>query len=211
MADRGVECLSNPTTRRGAKHLNSGIMLRANFAWLIQPDARRKATMKIPIKKKLIIASLIILILSGFLFLMCMFHSLSCSIAPRAHSICEIIYAYSKLNSGSFPKSEYDLEQANLITRTRTPDGIKYQYRFNVDQPWSTTDLRITRFNIAYGTDIESLKLSDGRLYNTETGQEVLLIDGPYKRALDNTYRTFSVGLYNRIVEERQKAKDALK
>ncbi|MHC4259908.1 MAG: hypothetical protein ACYSTF_05805 [Planctomycetota bacterium] len=120
--------------------------------------------------------------------------------APSALRISVMIGNYIRVH-GHFPESEADLQDKGYIKITETPDGRKYfvpigqkktyWFQFNFDS-----------FEILYGASPENYRVIAGILYDKRTGQQVLLIDGPYKKDLHRYYESISLRWYELMLGE---------
>ncbi|MHC4619075.1 MAG: hypothetical protein ACYTEQ_15125 [Planctomycetota bacterium] len=131
------------------------------------------------------------------------------SMDVKARKIAGWIHYYI-LQYHRFPPSEEDLEQKGLLKKTQTSDGVEYSYRYpsNVQiRRWKPA-YGFKLFKISYGLTAENLQLIDGKVYDKTTQKEVLLIEGPYKQKLKETYELISRNWYQ-VMLEKSRAREA--
>ncbi|GEM_PF-2360169 len=132
-----------------------------------------------------------------------------------AVSIGKVIGRYTEENDGAFPKSEQDLIDKNFLKKAITDGNLIYYLKHG------SSDLGEKAYNecfhfgemkISYGISIEQIELRKGMLYNKESGELFLLIDGPYtKDLMSQFYMRASVNLYESMLTGKTKILQAEK
>jgi hypothetical protein len=107
--------------------------------------------------------------------------------------VTQCLEVYIEGHSGQFPSSEDDLVQAGIILRKKMPPFSKLVYKIpkyefeeqSLGDPnnenWKISNY-FEDFKIAYGAQISNLEAKNHKLHNKETGNQVLLINGPILR-----------------------------
>ena len=110
------------------------------------------------------------------------------------------IARYIEQNGGTFPKSERDLVDNGLLKKVETDGNLTYYLKLGPPDLGEKAYYERSFFEqlrIAYGTSPERIELRKGKLYDRETGQPTLIVDGPYKDDLmSQFYLPISVDLY---------------
>ena len=148
------------------------------------------------------ISLVLLLLIIGFSVFMFYGHSVS-SIGAHAFRVKTLLKTYI-IETGDFPEDQSDLEASNVL-RIKINDGKPVYYirssKFdpsNPDEPsgWKEGGFKFDLFSIAYGTNLDNLEMKDYTLQDKMTGQETLLINGPYgtkfPRHLKKTYQDIS-------------------
>ena len=125
--------------------------------------------------------------------------------SPSVLSIGNLLSAYVE-EYGCFPANEDDLVKAGYLRKRDTPDGVEYDEGF-AGENWNASPFW-GRFTIRYGASIDDISQVDGKLYDKDTGEQVFLLDGPYKKELESEYEYWSFCWYEQMV---QAAKDVTK
>ena len=120
--------------------------------------------------------------------------------SPSTVKITSLLSLYI-MEYGCFPPSEDDLVKEGCLRRRETPDGVEYDAGF--DGHWNAAPFW-GRFTIRYGASIDGISQVDGKLYDKDTGEQILLIDGPYKKELEPTYESYSFELYKEMVKAEE-------
>lgn len=135
------------------------------------------------------------------------------SAARIAGQIHRVITSYIQENHGDFPANEVDLEQQLFIRKIKTDEGDEYFIRSASFDPQYPEDKKgwikiwdFDLFKIFYGVNVEDIEMIDDKLYDKATKEQILLIDGSYKKNLQrNHYEPISVKWYNQMLQEKQK------
>ena len=96
--------------------------------------------------------------------------------------ICgKVLTAYIRENNGKFPASERELFDSRFVRDKVSHFGKTYEVRTDPNSS-AWVSCFFGRLKIKYGADINNIKMVNDRLYDTNTGQQILLIDGKYGR-----------------------------
>ena len=117
-------------------------------------------------------------------------------------------------NWTEFPQSEQELIDRNYLRKQQTPDGIEYYRRgryFDANAPdnpegWVLFSDIYGMFKISYGAKLDDITATDYKLYDKATGEQILLIRGPYPKQMEDDYVRVSYGWYSLLVEQAQSA-----
>lgn len=146
----------------------------------------------------------LILLFSIIGFSIFMTHAHSVASMKAYAQIAEDLVLVHIRERGEFPKKQVDLEASNVLRKTVTDGKPAYYIRsvaFNPLKPedpsgWQKIPSELDLFRIAYNIKLENLTLIDNELQDKNTGQQYLLIDGPYgskfPKYLKNTYEKIS-------------------
>jgi len=109
---------------------------------------------------------------------------------------------YVQRNKGEFPESEDDLIDKHYPRKTETSEGKKYflptEYNQGPNDRWQDAGEYFSRIKILYGAKLQNIKMTDGRLFDKGTDEQVLLIDGPHGGPL--YYEEYSLELYEAML-----------
>ena len=137
------------------------------------------------------------------------------SLARTAEDTYHIIASYTQKNSGKFPMSEDDLIRQGLLKKIKADDNYEYYLKLGSDDRPDKGYYKCPNFKllkISYGVKLEDIDRVGLKLYDKSTGEQILLIDGPYRRNLKTTqYEPISLRWYELMVKEQQKLKDQSK
>lgn len=112
------------------------------------------------------------------------------------------------LTEGVFPVSQQELEDKKYLRKhssdkefyevfiipiNEDEKNIHLEHKYQRWQPVWMFD----RFQLAYGIQLDDLKVENGIVKNIKTGEQILLIKGPYMFPLRGHYERLSLGLYN--------------
>ena len=136
-------------------------------------------------------------------------------LAATAGLVDQAICFYIRENNGQFPANEADLQQQYLFRKTKSGENYDYFIRLapfghedpEVEKGWIKLGL-FSLLKISYGVKIENVKMIDGKLYDKFTNEQILLLDGDYRKNLKELYyEPISVKWYELMLEEKQRAK----
>ena len=131
------------------------------------------------------------------------------SLARTAENIHHVIALYIQKNNGNFPSSEDDLIQKKFIKKVKGDDEYEYFLKLGSDDRQDKGYYKhhnFKLFEISYGVNVEDINRVGPKLYVKSTGEQMLLIDGPYRRHLKKTqYEPISLKWYELMLEEKQK------
>ena len=130
-------------------------------------------------------------------------------VAATVEDIYQVIASYIRENHGNFPKNEDDLIHQNFLSKIKMKNGYEYFIRTaSLDPNFNEKHLsRLYRFGsltLRYGTQVKDIEMIDGKLYDRSAKEQILLIDGPYKKFLKRTYESISDHLYELMLQEKQ-------
>ena len=154
------------------------------------------------IKLRKYISITLLVFIIGFFALLYFGHNVT-TIQAHAAKVQNLLKIYIN-ETGAFPESIEDLEKEKVLKVTSQDDKSLYLVRsskFNPENPdepsgWKKGRFKLDLFNISYGTKLENLEIDNDKLQDITSGQEILLINGPYgtkfPRHLKNTYQAIS-------------------
>jgi hypothetical protein len=132
------------------------------------------------------------------------------SLARTAEDTHHIIASYIQKNSGKFPLSEDDLIQQGFLKKIKVDDNYEYYLKLGSDDRPDKGYYKCPNFKlleILYRVKVEDIDRVGHKLYDKSTGEQILLIDGPYRRNLKTTqYEPISVKWYKLMLQEEQQA-----
>ena len=154
-------------------------------------------------KFRKVIGICLLSIIAAFIILMVYAHSIS-SYEAHAYAVQYLIKSYID-EIGKFPGSRFDLEKdkfLKIITQEGKPCYFVRSAKFDPTNPeepsgWKKANFKLDPFSISYGANLDNLRMKDNVLQDKMTGQETLLINGPYgtkfPRHLKKTYQAISM------------------
>ena len=123
----------------------------------------------------------------------------------------EVVNEYIKQNNGKFPSGEEDLLNQEFLKKEKTPSGFRYSVNLDSEYPeleanWSIIpDGYFESLEINYGLNINQIKVVDSSLYNEDTKEQLLLINGP--KQYRGYYKAASITWYNSMLHYQQNKK----
>lgn len=151
--------------------------------------------------------SVVTFIVSAVLYFLAKYAYDTCVVAvPSLVNINVAVSNFIQESGGRFPESFSDWEQSGLLRKNVSENGsVVYSYKSSfgdeeVPDSWSDIPY-FSSFEFAYGQDISNLKISNNKLYNLTTNEEVLLINGPVNRIHKSTYEKYSCKWFNLMKE----------
>ena len=165
--------------------------------------------MRSPRKRIFLLIALVLLILSllgGFyLYILGAFIQPAGGLSAVLEDVQAMVSAFIISNNGRFPDSEDSLIHQDLLKKSESAEGCKYFTRpataggrLIADAGWLQLH-RFELFRLKYGMRADDIQQRNGKLYDKATGNEVLLIEGPYKKTMKfvpTNYQTVSSHWY---------------
>lgn len=160
-------------------------------------------------KRTLLLIALVLLILSSlggfYLYMLGAFIQPAGGLSAVLEDVQTMVSAFIINNNERFPDSEDSLIHQDLLKKSESPQGWKYfmqpvraDGRIITDAGWLQLH-RFELFRLKYAVRAHDIEQRNGKLYNKATGNEVLLIEGPYKKTmkfLPTNYQTVSSHWY---------------
>jgi len=162
----------------------------------------------------IIIAGVFLFIICSFLYKYVPLYSETCHYAGLLTCLTEPIAGYIRQNQGQFPASEDDLVNQYFMKKEKVTEGFNYSFTSNPNKPGPNTNWNLVEsdyfetLTISYGAKLDNIEVVDGRLFDKETGSQVLLIDGPEIWGLKSYYENPTLYWYEEMLRY-QKDKSA--
>jgi len=150
-------------------------------------------------------------------------HKLSYWKEQELYTVASCLRLYLERTNGVFPGSEQDLLGSGLLTVEPADGGddkycVAYEmadtvFRYEASKPSAEAGgMRcidgFNEYKIRYGTKAEQIQAVGRRLTERATGEQVLLIEGPYNTpGLREAYERVSFELYEKMAKLRGSAR----
>jgi len=131
---------------------------------------------------------------------------------PAAVKVSAVIRQYIEENAGDFPASQAQLESKYYIKKTHSPEGLRYYLRsvsFDPQNPENPKGWNFSKyfedFTIHYGASTEYIYRSNGKLFDSDSGDQVLLISSP---RIESFCEKLSLSLYEAMLKKTKESAD---
>jgi len=152
--------------------------------------------------KHKIIARVCLITLICFLFWFIRLYLETCPYVGLMTRLEDPVASYIRQNQGKFPTSEEDLINQFFFKKEKTADGFRYFITYDFDKTvsdryWSSMNAKcFESVTISYGAKLDKIRVVEGKLFDEETGSQILLIDGPEKLGLKGYYENATLYWY---------------